>query len=268
MTLVPVAVQDTSGHNVLGLERDNFRVFDGSEPRPIVSFGRQDAPVSVGIVFDCSGSMSSKFKVARDAPRQLFQQLNPEDEAFMVTVSSQAELLRDYTSNFDGLRSALLFTQPKGETALIDGAYLALAHLARAHNPRKVLIIVSDGGDNNSRYTLHELEELAREADTQIFAICLFQNPNTPEEFSGPELLGKLTGDTGGIRYLISDPNDMQTSFAQIGVTVHNEYVLGYYPPTNLPAGKYRKIKVQLNLPEGHPRCQIYARAGYYTPEQ
>ncbi len=268
MTLVPVAVQDTTGRNVLGLDRDNFRVFDGAEQRPIVSFGRQDAPVSVGIVFDCSQSMKSKFKVAREAPRELFQELNPEDEAFLVTVSSQPNLRQDFTSNFADIRNALLFTPPRGETALIDGAYLALAHLAKAHNPRKVLIIVSDGGDNNSRYTLHELEELAQEADAQIFAICLYQNPNSPEELGGPELLEKLASSSGGVRYLISDPREMHTTFARIGVTIHNEYVLGYYPPDDAPAGKYRKIKVQLKLPEGSPRLQVYARTGYYTPDR
>jgi Ca-activated chloride channel family protein len=268
MTLVPVAVQDTDGRNVLGLARDNFLVFDEAEQRPIVSFGRQDAPVSIGIVFDCSRSMASKFKIAREAPRQLFQQLNPEDEAFLVTVSSRAELRQDFTSNFGGIPSALLLTQPQGETALIDGAYLALAHLAKAHNQRRILIVVSDGGDNNSRYTLHELTAIAREADAQIFAICLYQNASSPEEIEGPHLLGTLASASGGIRYLVSDPTEMQSIFAQIGETVHSEYVIGYYPPSNAPAGKYRKIKVRLTLPKGSPRLQIYARTGYFTPGQ
>jgi Ca-activated chloride channel homolog len=268
MTLVPVAVQDVTGRNVLGLERSNFKVFDGKQQRPIVAFGQQDAPVSVGLVFDCSQSMKSKFKVAREAPRELFQEMNPEDEAFLVTVSSQATLAQDFTSRFAEIRNALMFTKPNGETALIDGAYLALAHLAKAHNPRKVLIIISDGGDNNSRYTMHELEDLAREADTQIFAICLFQNPNSPEELEGPQLLGDLAGASGGIRYLISDPQAMRETFGRIGTTIHNEYVLGYYPPNDVPAGKYRKIQVKLDVPNGFPPLQVYARTGYYAPER
>jgi Ca-activated chloride channel family protein len=268
MTLVPVTVMDTMGHNVLGLSRENFRVFDGSEPRTIISFGRQDAPVSVGLVFDCSRSMKDKFKTAREAPAQLFQQLNPEDEAFLITVAERADIRQDFTSDFNEIRNKLLFTNPQGTTSLLDGVYLGLQHLKRAHNPKRALVIISDGGENNSRYTLRELAAMAQESDTQIFSICLFGDPKTREEQDGPELLSDLSLASGGVKFMITDLNTMQSAFADIGVTVHNQYVLGYYPPDNVPGGKYRKIKVQLLLPNGLPRLQIFARSGYYTPQQ
>lgn len=268
MALVPVTVLDTLGHNVVGLDRDNFRVIDGSESRPIVTFGQTDAPVSVGVIFDASRSMREKFKIARHAPAELFKQLNPDDESFLVTVSEQPNLKQDFTSDFSQIQNALLFTNPNGTTSLLDGVYLGLQHLKKAKNPRRALIVVSDGGDNNSRYTLRELASLAAESDTQIFAICLFDKPQTTEEAGGPELLSKLTQASGGINYLITSINDMRAAFGKVGITLHNQYMLGYYPPDNAPTGKYRKITVQLLVPTGLPKLRIYSRNGYYVPER
>jgi Ca-activated chloride channel family protein len=268
MTLVPVTVMDQTGHSVLGLERGNFRVFDGADPRPIVSFGQQDAPIAVGLVFDCSRSMTEKFLVAREAPSELYRQLNPEDESFLVTVSSRAVLRQGLTSNFEDIRNALVFTAPDGTTSLLDGVYMGLAQLKRSHKPRKALVVVSDGGDNDSRYTLAELASIAAESDVQLFSICLYGDPQTREEADGPALLGKLAQVTGGISYMINDMQQMRPAMAKIGVNLHNEYVLGYYPPDDAPAGKYRKIKVQVLLPVGLPKLKIYSRAGYYVPQR
>lgn len=268
MALVPVTVLDTSGHNVVGLDKNNFRVIDGSEPVPIVTFGQSDAAVSVGLIFDCSRSMRDKFKVARHAPAELFKQLNPDDESFLITVADQPRLQQDFTSAFNDIQNALLFTNPNGTTSLLDGIYMGLQQIKKAHNPRKALIIVSDGGDNASRYTLKELASLAAESDTQIFSICLFDKPQTSEEVDGPGLLNKLAMASGGINYMIQDIREMQTAFGKVGVTLHNQYVLGYYPPENAPAGKYRKITVQLLVPTGLPKLHIYSRNGYFVPER
>jgi Ca-activated chloride channel homolog len=268
MALVPVTVLDTLGHNVTGLDRENFRVFDGSEQRPIVAFAQTDAPVSVGLIFDCSRSMREKFKIARDAPTELYKRLNPDDESFLITVSDRPQVRQDFTSEFNDIQNALLFTNPDGTTSLLDGVYLGLQQLKKAHNPRKALIVVSDGGDNNSRYSLRELAALAAESDTQIFSICLFEHPMTVEEQEGPQLLTKLAQSSGGINYMISKVDEMQSAFGKVGVTLHNQYVLGYYPPENAPSGKYRKITVQLLVPAGLPRLHVYSRNGYYVPER
>ena len=268
MALVPVTVLDTMGHNVLGLSRGNFRVFDGPEQRPIVSFGTQDAPVTVGLIFDCSRSMVEKFKTAREAPMELYKQLNPEDETFLITVSDRATLRQPLTSSFEDIESALMFTNPNGSTSLIDGVFLGLSELKKAHNPRKALVVVSDGGDNNSRYSLRELSKIAAEADVQIFTICLFAHPQTREEAEGPVLLSDLVRNTGGVNYLTADVNDLRNAMGRIGVTLHNEYVLGYYPPEGAAPGKYRKIKVQLLLPANLPRLQVFARSSYFLPER
>ncbi|HJT87316.1 MAG TPA: VWA domain-containing protein [Bryobacteraceae bacterium] len=268
MTLVPVTVTDDLGRNVRGLRKQNFRVFDGAEPRPIVSFSQQDAPVSVGLVFDCSRSMTDKFKTARDAANELFHNLNPGDESFLVTISDRAELRQKFTSNLADVENALVFTHPNGTTSLVDGVYLALAQMKKAHNPRKALIVVSDGGDNNSRYTLRELIDRAVEADTMIYTIGIFQNPQSVEEAEGPDLLKKLSDSTGGLPYAVQNIKDLCTTMARIGITLHNQYLLGYYPPDNAPGGKYRRIRVEVLVPEGTPRLQIYARTGYYVPQR
>jgi Ca-activated chloride channel family protein len=266
MALVPVTVMDSTGRNVVGLSQENFRVFDGNEPRPIISFGTADAPISIGLIYDCSRSMTDKFAIARRAPAQLFEQLNPEDEAFLITVSDRPAMRQDFTSDFSQIQSALTFTHPNGTTSLLDGVYMGLQRLRQAHNPRKALIIVSDGGDNNSRYTIRDLANLAAESDTEIFSICLYGNPQSEEEASGPGLLSHLAQVSGGISYMIGDVNAMKTTFGKIGITLHHQYMLGYYPSPNVPSGKYRKIKVQLLVPEGIQRLRIFSRSGYYAP--
>ncbi len=267
MALVPVTVLDGMGRNVTGLARENFRVFDGgSEPRRIVAFGQQDQPVSVGLIFDCSYSMTDKFQKARQATAELFQQLNETDETFLVTVSDRAHLRQSPTSDFEDVQNALVFTHPDGTTPLLDGVYLGLAQLKKAHNPRKALVIISDGGDNNSRYTLRELTKMAQESDTQIFTIGLHDNPKAQEEVDGPRLLEQITGVTGGIDFPVTDPKQLHSVMAQIGLTLHRQYLLGYYPPDSAQTGKYRKIKVQLLVPPNTPRLQVFARAGYYVP--
>jgi VWFA-related protein len=254
MTLVPVTVTDTHGRNVRGLGAENFRVFDGSEIRPIMAFSREDAPISVVLVFDASRSMRDKFKAARDAAKRLFGQLNDEDEVALVTVSDRAVVRHDWTSNLGEIGDALVFAGPDGTTSLLDGIYLGLELMKKARNPRKAVIIVSDGGDNNSRYTFRELLDKAIEGDTLLYTVCLVENPQTPEEVEGPRLLEDLAGKTGGISFVSKTLNDFGDIMGTIGVTLHNQYMLGYYPPDDAPSGKYRKIKVQLLVPQGMPR--------------
>jgi Ca-activated chloride channel family protein len=268
LALIPVSVVDNHGRNVTGLERGNFRLLDGKEPRPIASFSREDQPVSVGLIFDCSSSMRDKFLLAREAPAQLYQQLNSGDESFLITVSDQPVLRTGLTANFGELQSALLFTSPRGSTALIDGVYFGLSQIKKAHNPRRALIVVSDGGDNNSRYTFPELRKIAMEANTAIFSIGLHQAPATAEEEHGPALLQELAYASGGIDFPIRRADQIADIMSKIGMALHNEYVLGYYPPSDAPSGKYRRISVEVRAPSNLPPLRVFARSGYYVPER
>jgi len=266
MTLVPVTVTDRFGRNIQGLQQQNFLIYDGPEERPIATFSRADAPVSVGLVYDCSGSMKDKLQTSREATSRLFAQLNSEDEAFLVTVDNRALLRHGFTSNFGDIGDALTFVRPKGSTSLLDGVYLALAQMKKARNPRKAIVIVSDGGDNNSRYSLKELLRTAVESDVLIYSIGIFQNPQSLEEVAGPALLTTLAKKTGGIPFTMQSPFSVGDAMSSIGQALHNQYVLGYYPPEDALSGKYRKIKVRLRVPPGMPPLQVYARSGYYVP--
>ena len=266
MTLVPVTVLDGMGRSVTGLQLRNFRVFDNSRPVPIASFARQDQPVAVGLVFDCSRSMTNKFMSEREAPRQLFNQLGKDDESFLITVAGRASLRTPLTPDFDDIASELLFTHPNGATPLLDGVRMGLDELKRSRLPRKALVVVSDGGDNNSRYTLHEIDELAAESDVQIFAALFYKNPQAPEEAAGPDLLDDLAQKSGGVSFAIQKMEDIHSAMTRIGVSLHNQYVLGYYTPDEAHTGQYRKIAVQLLTPPGTPHLSIHARQGYYAP--
>ncbi|HWC99141.1 MAG TPA: VWA domain-containing protein [Candidatus Sulfopaludibacter sp.] len=265
LALVPVFVTDAYGRSVTGLARENFRVFEGSRQVPIAAFTMQDQPISVGLIFDCSRSMREKFATAREAVREFYQQLNPEDESFLITVADRAELRQSFTGDFAELQNSLLFARPTGSTSLLDGIYMGLQLIKKSHNARKALVVVSDGGDNNSRYSLTELRRIAVEADTQIFSMNLYQNPQSEEEVHGPALMNDLCGGTGGVNFLVKELADLHVAMGKIGVSLHNQYVLGYYPPDNSESGKYRKIKVQLLVPPNTPPLNVHARAGYYS---
>ena len=265
LALVPVYVTDTYGRSVTGLGRENFRVFEGKRQMPIETFGSQDMPVTVGLIFDCSRSMRDKFATAREAAREFFQQLNPDDESFLITISDKPELKYSLTNDFRDLQSSLLFVNPSGSTSLLDGVYMGLQQIRKAHNPRKALVVVSDGGENNSRYTEHELMNIAVEADTQIFSIGLHNDPQSAEEMMGPALLGELSGKTGGLDFNVESLSKLHVAMAKVGVSLHNQYVLGYYPPDNAVSGKYRKIKVELLVPRGTAALEVHARSGYFV---
>ncbi len=268
LALVPVSVTDMLGRSVTGLRLENFQVYDGSRQMPIASFSSQDQSITVGLIFDCSSSMARKFKTSREAPRELYRQLNPDDRSFLVTVADRAELKWPLTSDFDGLQNALVFTHPNGTTSLIDGIYMGVRELKKSHSPRKALVVVSDGGDNNSRYSLRALTRMLEESDAMIFAVGLYENPQSREEELGPALLSQITDRTGGANFEVTSMAGLRDALGKIGFALHNQYVLGYYPPPAPADGKYRKIKVHLLVPKGTPPLMIHARAGYYSPKQ
>lgn len=268
LVLVPVTVTDEMGRIVSGLQRDNFTVYDDKQSQPIISFNSEDAPFSVGLVFDTSASMRGKMEAARLAAKAFWQSANPEDEAFLVTFSDRAELQVDLTGDFAEIQNGLLFAAPKGKTALIDAVDLAMRRLKSAHNSRKALLVISDGGDNNSRYSKDEILRYAREADVQVYGIGIHNGAGSPEEMSGPLLLEELAGATGGQHFMVRSTNELPDIAARIGVALHEQYMIGYQPPSGTESGKWRRIRVQLQVPKGLPDLRVYARTGYYAPER
>jgi Ca-activated chloride channel homolog len=269
LVLVPVTITDPMNRLVTGLDRENFNLFEGKDQQEIRTFSSEDAPVSIGVIFDMSGSMSSKIERAREAVIEFFKTANPQDEFFMITFADKPEEISDFTSSVDDIQGRLVYTIPKGRTALLDAIYLGVSKMRQAKYAKKALLIISDGGDNHSRYTEGEIRSMVKEADVLIYAIGIYDHffP-TDEERLGPSLLSDITELTGGRAFTIDNPNDLADVSTKIGIELRNQYVLGYRPKNPNRDGKWRKIKVKLNPPKGLPPLRVYAKTGYYAPTE
>jgi Ca-activated chloride channel family protein len=269
LVLVPVTITDPLNRLVTGLDRENFELFEGNAKEEIKSFSSEDAPVSLGVIFDSSQSMSNKMDRAKDAVIEFFKTANPQDEFFMITFSDEPDMVNDFTSSVDDIQGKLVFAMPQKRTALLDAIYMGVSKMRQAKYPKKALLIISDGGDNHSRYTEHEIKALVKEADVMVYAIGIYDRYyQSVEERLGPALLGEIAGLTGGRAFTVENPNDLGDVATKIGVELRNQYVLGYRPSKVARDGKWRKIKVKLLPPKGLPPLRVYARTGYYAPEE
>ena len=269
LVLVPVVVTDPMNRLVTGLEKDNFQLFDNNIGQVIKNFSTDDAPVSIGVVFDLSGSMSSKFRRSQKALVEFLRTSNPKDEFFVVGFNDRPAVIVDYTSDVEDVEARMVMLKPERRTALIDAVYLAVDKLKEAKYERKALLVISDGGDNRSRYTEGELRRAVRESDVQIFAIGIFdQYAPTPEEQTGPLLLADMCDATGGRMFRVLDPSDLEDIASRISAELRNEYVIGYTPSQMKRDGNWRKLKIRLVPPPGLPPLTVHNRQGYYAPSE
>jgi VWFA-related protein len=270
LVLVNVTVTDPLGRSVAGLEQESFRVFEDKVEQRLSAFSSEDAPVSVGLVFDTSGSMVSRLGHSRRAAAAFFRTANPEDEFFLVQFNDRPELAVPFTSDIAQIQQRLNSTRARGRTALLDAVYLALSQMKKARNARKALLIVSDGGDNSSRYSESQLRDIVREADVQIYAIGIFDahggGRRSAEELNGPTLLTEITEQTGGRHFPLENVAELPDIAEKIGIELRNQYVLGYTPSNLINDGKYRRLQVRLDQPRGMPPLKAYYRLGYYAP--
>ena len=270
LALVNVTVTDPYNRLVTGLEPDNFRVFEDNVEQEVVNFSSEDVPASVGVILDMSGSMANKIGRAKEAALQFFKTANPQDEFFMVGFNDRAGLLSTFTDNVEDLQSRMLSISAKGSTALLDAIYLGLTQMRDSHHAKRALLIISDGGDNHSRYSERDIKRLVREADTQLYSIGIFDpleyRARTPEELNGPSLLSEITQLTGGRSFTAENPNDLPDIATKIGTELRNQYVLGYRPTNKAHNARLRKIKVKMRVPKGLPPLSVYAKTGYYAP--
>ncbi len=265
LVLVPVTVGDTLNRPVLGLEKENFRVFDDKVEQTITQFAMEDEPIAVGLVFDTSGSMGATLQRSRMAAIEFFKTANPEDEFTLVEFDNSPRLVVPLTTDTSLIENKLLFSRSKGSTALVDAIYLALHEVKKSKKNKKALLIISDGGDNHSRYTVGEIRQVLRESDLLIYSIGVFGGGVTPEERSGPDFLGKISEQSGG-RLLVANRVDLPDIATKIGIELRNRYVLGYSPKNQTRDGRYHHIKVQVISPRGLPRLNAQWRTGYYAP--
>ena len=271
LALVNVTVTDPYNRLVTGLDKENFKVYEDGTEQEVVSFSSEDVPISIGLIFDSSGSMSDKVEKERQAAVQFLKTANPRDEFFLVNFNDEAQLTTRFTSSVENLQNDMLYTMAKGRTALLDGIYLGLSQMRGARNAKRALLIISDGGDNHSRYSESDIRNFVKEADCQLYGIGVFDANDmgrTYEEFYGPTLLSELAEMTGGRLFPVSTLNDLPDIAAKIGTELRNQYVLGYKPSNKHHDGAWRKIKVKLVPPRGLPPLNVYAKTGYYAPKQ
>jgi len=272
LVLINVTVTTPLNQVVTGLDKEHFRLFEDKVEQHVTEFSSEDAPLSVGLVFDISGSMGSKLNKARQAAAQFFKTANPEDEFFLIQFSDRPRLVMPFTRETEEIQNRLAFSEARGRTALLDALYMAMDQMKKARNPRKAILVLSDGGDNSSRYTHSEIKNLVREADVQVYAIGIFEPINsrgrTAEELAGPSLLSELAEQTGGRHFPVDNINELPDIAAKIGIELRNQYVLGYTPVNEKRDGKYRRVKVKLVQPRGLPPLRAAYRTGYYAPSQ
>jgi Ca-activated chloride channel homolog len=267
LVLVPVTITDPMNRLVTGLEQDDFFVYENNSLQKIRTFATEDAPVSIGIIFDLSGSMTSKLIRARDSILQFMKTANPQDEFFVIGFNDRPELIEDFTNSIEDIEARLQTVRSGHRTALLDAIYFGMDKMKLAKHERKALLVVSDGGDNRSRYTEGEVKAQVRESDVEIYSIGIF-DPYAPttEERMGPVLLNDLSEETGGRMFRVDDLADMGDIAVKISTELRNQYVLGYHPKTMQRDGKWRKVKVKLVPPQGLPPLTVHARTGYYAP--
>jgi len=269
MVLVPVTVTDPMNRLVTGLEKDDFQVFENNSEQKIGNFACEDAPVSIGIIFDLSGSMTHKLVRAKESILQFIKTANPQDEFFVIGFNDRPELIEDFTSSIDDIQARLATVRSGRRTALLDAIYYGVAKMRDAKHERKALLVVSDGGDNRSRYTEGEVRSKVRESDVQIYAMGIF-DPYAPtvEERMGPQLLETVTDESGGRLFQVDDIDELSDIAEKISTELRNQYIIGYRPTDLSRDGKWRKVKVKVNPPPGLPPLTVYARTGYYAPLQ
>jgi|SRR5215472_2479866 len=269
LVLVPVAVDDALNHPVMTLKKQDFSLYEDEKPREIRYFSSEAEPVSIAVLVDVSKSMTDKIDSERAAIRQFFENADPRDEYFAIAFSSRPTLLAASTQSIDELQTKLTTIEPGESTAMLDAVYLAESVLRSAQYKRKAILIISDGGDNASRYTLREIKHLVEESDAQIYAIGLFETFffNTLEERMGKRWLSAITDRTGGHTVTVDNQAKLPEAAAEISREIRNEYVLGYRPARAIP-NRWRRIRLQITARFGDQPFRAYYKKGYITAEQ
>lgn len=272
LVLIPVHVTDPRGASVTDLAKSNFHLYEDGVEQKITHFGSEDAPLSVGFLFDASGSMRNKLRKSSEAAAAFFKTANAEDEFFLIEFNERPRLAIPFTQNAESIYRHIARTKAVGRTSLLDAIHMALDQMKNAKNLRKAIVIVSDGGDNRSRYTETEIKNAMREADVQVYAMGIFDAEDspkrTPEERNGPKLLDELADETGGRHYPVKSLDELPAVCEHIGNDLRNEYLIGYSPSNDAQDGTYRKVKVTVTAPQGSPALRAHNRQGYYAPAQ
>jgi Ca-activated chloride channel family protein len=263
-----VTVTDTYGRYVSGLNKNAFTILEEKQPQEITYFSDDDAPVSVGVIFDVSGSMGGdKIRRAREALSKFIQTSHDSDEYFLIGFNSRAQLLLDKTRNGDAVLDKLTFVETRGQTALYDAVYLGVEKVQRGTHPKRALLVISDGQDNNSRYTFDNLRRLLKESDVTVYGVGILSGSDAGSSLGmeGQGILDELSGVSGGKAFFPRSGAEMDDIFEQIALELRHQYSIGYKPANFTGDGKWRKVKVKVTPPRGLPRLFVRSKEGYYA---
>jgi Ca-activated chloride channel family protein len=268
LVTVPVTITDELNRPIIGLGENNFQLFENRKPQQIKNFSSEDAPISIGIILDTSRSMTNKLERAREAVQQFCEASNPADEFFLITFNDEPRLDADFTNRPEELENALLAVEAKGRTSLLDAIYMGIRKMKSARYTRRALLILSDGGDNRSRYNERDVKRAIKEADVLIYSVGTFDRyAATQEELLGPELLKSISDVTGGDSFTLTNVAELPEVTRSIGARLRHQYMLTYRPEEAVRDGKWHKISVKLRLPRKWSLLRVAARTGYYAEE-
>lgn len=267
--LVSLTVTVTDGYNrlVTGLDKQHFEVFEDKVKQDISFFSDDDAPVSLGIVFDVSGSMKGKLDRARDALRAFIQTSHNDDDFFLVGFNHRANLLAEFTDG-DTLANKLHLVDPRGQTALYDASYLGVEKVKQGRHNRHALLLISDGQDNSSRYTYGELRKLLKEAGVQIYCIGIVEmggGAGGTLDMQGQAILEEISQVTGGKAFFPRSAAELEDATTRIALELRHQYSIGYNPTNVKRDGQWHKIKVNVKGPRGLTNLRVQHKEGYYA---
>lgn len=272
LVLIPVNVTTLNGGSVTTLKKEDFHLLEDNAEQKIMHFTREDAPMSIGVLFDSSGSMHNKIRKSAEAAATFFKTANVEDEFFLIEFNERPKLTVPFTQDSDELYQRIVRARPFGRTSLLDAIHMATVQMKNARNLRKAIVIVSDGGDNRSRYSASEVKNAMFEADVQVYAMGIFDwddlQKHPVEERNGPQLLDELAEQSGGRHYPVHNLDELDTISARISNELRNEYMLGYFSTNDARDGKFRRVKVSVTPPSQMPKLRTYYRHGYYAPAE
>ena len=267
LVVIPVTVTDKKGRVVSGLQKEHFTLYEDKVEQAITHFAAEDAPVSIGLVFDTSDSMGPKLPKAREAVAALLRNANPEDEFFLVAFNHRARIMVSMTKQSEEVQNQVAMVQTSGSTALLDAVLLALKEMRTAHHTRKAIIIVSDGEDNASHCSVDDLKQAVRRSDVLIYAIGIVDSSalSLSDKPTGSALLNEIARQTGGRLFEVNKLRQLPAIASKISGWLRNQYVLAYAPATLEKNSGYHRIQVKLTTPKGFPRLHASWRLGYYA---
>jgi Ca-activated chloride channel family protein len=268
LVTLTLTVTDLYGRYVSGLGKNAFTIIDNNIEQDIEFFSDSDAPVSIGILFDVSGSMNGeKIRKAQKALERFINTSHPSDEYFLIAFNNRAQLLLDRTRDGEAVLRKLTLVQPKSNTALYDAVYLGAERVTRGSHQKKAMLIISDGQDNSSRYNFGEVRKLMKESDVVTYAVGIMDGGDAGSVLGmqGQAFLDELTSVTGGKSFYPQSDVEMDEIFERIALELRHQYSIGYTPKNFEPDGKWRKVKVRVKPPRGLPRLTVRHRDGYYA---